>query len=325
MRLIKFFDFSFKFIYKYKNIAIYKFKMSDDKITQLIDTIIYQYDIYGQRKDMIKSRSKEEILSGNDLKELNRMIDTSTIGDVSTILDLVKDLHYINPKVFYKFVHIQRSDIGEFIIEYGKLNGIKDIYEDLISKKQKTIIMNDKINRIRYKYKTKKLMAEREYRNIINDLDKQSRKEIINISHNQEDEVESWTELKIHAKCLSKIKDKTWEKDCDFIKKKIKNEKWLKKCKCNICFDNKKDNMFNLIQNKFKHLSIKNTNTFRDNENKLVCQKCDKYFKTNRSYMRHLKKNDCSIIRPVIIESHSTTDESEDEWDVITDKECIEI
>ena len=111
--------------------------MSDDKITQLIDTIIYQYDIYGQRKDMIKSRSKEEILSGNDLKELNRMIDTSTIGDVSTILDLVKDLHYINPKVFYKFVHIQRSDIGEFIIEYGKLNGIKDIYEDLISKKQK--------------------------------------------------------------------------------------------------------------------------------------------------------------------------------------------
>ena len=323
MRLIKFFDFSFKFIYKYKNIAIYKFKMSDDKITQLIDTIIYQYDIYRQRKEIIKSRSKNEILSGNDLKELNRMIDTNTIGDVSTILDLVKDLHYINPKVFYKFVHIQRSDIGEFIIEYGKLNGIKDIYEDLISKKQKTIIMNDKINRIRYKYKTKKLMAEREYRNIINDLDKQSRKEIINISHNQEDEVDSWAELKIHAKCLSKIKDQTWEKDCDFIKKKIKNEKWLKKCKCNICFDNKKDDMFNLIQNKFKHLSIKNR--FRDNENKLVCQKCDKYFKTNRSYMRHLKKNDCSIIRPVIIESHSTTDESEDELAVITDKGYIEI
>ena len=69
--------------------------MSDDKITQLIDTIIYQYDIYRQRKEIIKSRSKNEILSGNDLKELNRMIDTNTIGDVSTILDLVKDVSVI--------------------------------------------------------------------------------------------------------------------------------------------------------------------------------------------------------------------------------------
>ena len=47
--------------------------MSDDKITQQIEYIIFQYDIYVRRKDMIKSRSKEEILSGNDLKELNRM------------------------------------------------------------------------------------------------------------------------------------------------------------------------------------------------------------------------------------------------------------
>ena len=96
--------------------------MVPEKIKQLIQTIIYQYDdVFIKRKQLILD--KEYFISLPQEKQ-ERMVRTSLIGDVSTLLGLLKDLYDLdtttNKSKFYKFVHINRCDIGEFILEYGE-------------------------------------------------------------------------------------------------------------------------------------------------------------------------------------------------------------
>jgi hypothetical protein len=174
--------------------------MVQEKIKQLIKTIIYQYDdVFIKRKELILD--KEYFISLPQEKQ-ERMVRTSLIGDVSTLLGLLKDLYDLdtttNKSKFYKFVHINRCDIGEFILEYGESNYIKELYEKLISRKHRNIMRNQAINKSKCFYKLRKMRAKIDYERGIKEvtaeyerriklIEYEGRKEIINLYHNPED------------------------------------------------------------------------------------------------------------------------------------------
>jgi len=188
--------------------------MIQEKIKQLILNIIHQYDdVFIKRKELILD--KEYFISLPQEKQ-ERMVRTSLIGDVSTLLGLLKDLYDLdtttNKSKFYKFVHINRCDIGEFILEYGESNYLKELYEELISRKHRNIMRNQAINKSKCFYKVRKMIAKIDYEKRIKEvtaeydrrikrIEYEGRKEIINLYHNPEDVYEiSVTEDRITAR-----------------------------------------------------------------------------------------------------------------------------
>ena len=151
------------------------------KQIQLKQIISDQYDTYLGRLSLINDKDFNIRLS-ND--EKNIMKNTSEIGDKSTILSFLKDFYNLDKLSFYKFVHKQRTELGEFIIEHGNLNGLKQIYENLIANKQNKIIRSTKICKIDNYYRIKKMKAKLDYEELIRKLDKKCNKEKINIWFN---------------------------------------------------------------------------------------------------------------------------------------------
>jgi hypothetical protein len=240
-----------------------KYLKKANKIKDLIGTIKYQYDIYLKRKNMIHYLTKQQQLSGKQEKDLVQMIKTNTVGDVSTVLELLNDLYTYDKKSFYRFVVKIYPEIGDFIIEYGDLNGIKDTYESIISEKQQRSIKSDKTNRIRYKYRNKRIRLEKKYKEKLDKINKKCRDEIININHNPRDFIESWEELKeeheesLESEYKNKYPKKYWHGFNPFAYHH----------QCKTCVERQKEYSFNKIQEKFKHLKqSKDTNPFRKME-----------------------------------------------------------
>jgi hypothetical protein len=265
-------------IIKIFNMIDEKYFKKANKIKDLIGTIKYQYDIYLKRKNMILSLTKQQQLSGKQEKDLAQMIKTNTVGDVSTVLELLNDLYTYDEKSFYKFVLKLYPEIGDFIIEYGDLNGLKDTYESIISEKQQRSIKSDKTNRIRYKYRNKRIRLEKKYKEKLDKINKKCRDEIININHNPRDFIESWEELKEeheeHEESQYKNPkiywQKYWHESQYKIPKKYPKKYWHElnpfayNDQCKTCIERQKEYSFNKIQEKFKHLKqSKDTNPFR--------------------------------------------------------------
>ena len=62
-------------------------------------------------------------------------------------------------------------ELGDLIFEYGNLNGIDIIYQNMMSKKQRKISKTQKLRKLESYYKIKRILAKNNYEKIIQTIE----------------------------------------------------------------------------------------------------------------------------------------------------------
>ncbi len=110
------------------------------------------------------------------------MKQTSDIGDISTLLDLLKELHSLNAKMFYDLCSKDNTELEDLIFDHGKLNGLDEIYMSIKANKQRKIIRQEKYKKLELFYKIKKMKVQHKYQEEIRKIEEEHKIAQLNLT-----------------------------------------------------------------------------------------------------------------------------------------------
>ncbi|SVB76059.1 uncharacterized protein METZ01_LOCUS228913 [marine metagenome] len=125
-----------------------------------------QFDVYKKRLEIIEKKHFRD----NCYEEMKEISD---IGDISTLLDLLKELHSLDAKLFYDLCSKNNTELEDLIFDHGKLNGLDEIYISIKAKKQKIIIKQQKYKKLALFYKIKKMKVIQKYQEDIRTIEEE--------------------------------------------------------------------------------------------------------------------------------------------------------
>ena len=94
--------------------------------------------------------------------------------------------------MFYKLCSIEQIELGDLIFEYGNLNGIDIIYQNMISKKQRKISKTQKLRKLESYYKIKRILAKNNYEKIKQTIESNYQIEKLKIMGNNDYIPDEW-------------------------------------------------------------------------------------------------------------------------------------
>ena len=137
--------------------------------------ISHQFDVYKKRIEIMEKKKFRDIF-------YEEMKQTSDIGDISTLLDLLKELHSLNAKMFYDLCSKDNTELEDLIFDHGKLNGLDEIYMSIKANKQRKIIRQEKYKKLELFYKIKKMKVQHKYREELRKIDEEHKIAQLNLT-----------------------------------------------------------------------------------------------------------------------------------------------
>jgi len=140
--------------------------------------ISHQFDVYKKRIEIMEKKKFRDIF-------YEEMKQTSDIGDISTLLDLLKELHSLNAKMFYDLCSKDNTELEDLIFDHGKLNGLDEIYMSIKANKQRKIIRQEKYKKLELFYKIKKMKVQHKYREELRKIDEEHKIAQLNLTQSR--------------------------------------------------------------------------------------------------------------------------------------------
>jgi len=137
--------------------------------------ISHQFDVYKKRIEIMEKKKFRDIF-------YEEMKQTSDIGDISTLLDLLKELHSLNAKMFYDLCSKDNTELEDLIFDHGKLNGLDEIYMSIKANKQRKIIRQEKYKKLELFYKIKKMKVQHKYQEEIRKIEEEHKIAQLNLT-----------------------------------------------------------------------------------------------------------------------------------------------
>ena len=145
------------------------------KAANLKHFISQLFDTYQNR---LKVLNKKNYKIGIVSKEINE-------GDIITIISLLKDLYYLDQKIFYDFCAKENTELEDLIFDHGKINGLDEIYTTIKAEKQRIIIKQEKYRKIEMFYKIKRMKAKLKYEEELRKINEQYKLSQLNYTQNK--------------------------------------------------------------------------------------------------------------------------------------------
>jgi hypothetical protein len=137
--------------------------------------ISHQFDVYKKRLEIIEKKHFRD----NCYEEMKEISD---IGDISTLLDLLKELHSLDIKLFYDLCSKDNTELEDLIFDHGQLNGLDEIYISIKANKQKIIMRQEKYKKLELFYKIKKMKVQHKYQEEIRKIEEEHKIAQLNLT-----------------------------------------------------------------------------------------------------------------------------------------------
>lgn len=137
--------------------------------------ISHQFDVYQKRLEILEKKHFRDNCY-DEIKEI------SDIGDISTLLDLLKELHSLDIKIFYDLCSKDNTELEDLIFDYGKLNGLDEIYISIKANKQRIIMRQEKYKKLELFYKIKKMKVQHKYQEEIRKIEEEHKIAQLNLT-----------------------------------------------------------------------------------------------------------------------------------------------
>tara|TARA_Y100000780_G_C13519567_1_gene353232 strand:- start:42 stop:629 length:588 start_codon:yes stop_codon:yes gene_type:complete len=140
--------------------------------------ISHQFDVYKKRLEIIEKKHFRD----NCYEEMKEISD---IGDISTLLDLLKELHSLDTKLFYDLCSKDNTELEDLIFDHGKLNGLDEIYISIKANKQRIIMRQEKYKKLELFYKIKKMKVQHKYKEEIRKIEEEYKIAQLNLTQSR--------------------------------------------------------------------------------------------------------------------------------------------
>jgi hypothetical protein len=140
--------------------------------------ISHQFDVYKKRLEIIEKKHFRD----NCYEEMKQISD---IGDISTLLDLLKELHSLDTKLFYNLCSKDNTELEDLIFDHGQLNGLDEIYISIKANKQKIIMRQEKYKKLELFYKIKKMKVQHKYQEEIRKIEEEHKIAQLNLTQSR--------------------------------------------------------------------------------------------------------------------------------------------
>ena len=137
-----------------------------------------QFDVYKKRLEIIEKKHFRD----NCYEEMKEISD---IGDISTLLDLLKELHSLDIKLFYDLCSKDNTELEDLIFDHGQLNGLDEIYISIKANKQKIIMRQEKYKKLELFYKIKKMKVQHKYQEEIRKIEEEHKIAQLNLTQSR--------------------------------------------------------------------------------------------------------------------------------------------
>jgi hypothetical protein len=137
--------------------------------------ISHQFDVYKKRLEIIERKHFRD----NCFEEMKEISD---IGDISTLLDLLKELHSLDTKLFYDLCSKDNTELEDLIFDHGQLNGLDEIYISIKANKQRIIMRQEKYKKLELFYKIKKMKVQHKYQEEIRKIEEEHKIAQLNLT-----------------------------------------------------------------------------------------------------------------------------------------------
>jgi hypothetical protein len=137
--------------------------------------ISHQFDVYKKRLEIIERKH----FRNNCFEEMKEISD---IGDISTLLDLLKELHSLDTKLFYDLCSKDNTELEDLIFDHGQLNGLDEIYISIKANKQRIIMRQEKYKKLELFYKIKKMKVQHKYQEEIRKIEEEHKIAQLNLT-----------------------------------------------------------------------------------------------------------------------------------------------
>jgi hypothetical protein len=137
--------------------------------------ISHQFDVYQKRLEILEKKHFRDNCY-DEMKEI------SDIGDISTLLDLLKELHSLDIKIFYDLCSKDNTELEDLIFDHGKLNGLDEIYISIKANKQRIIMRQEKYKKLELFYKIKKMKVQHKYKEEIRKIEEEHKIAQLNLT-----------------------------------------------------------------------------------------------------------------------------------------------
>ena len=137
--------------------------------------ISHQFDVYQKRLEILEKKHFRDNCY-DEIKEI------SDIGDISTLLDLLKELHSLDIKIFYDLCSKDNTELEDLIFDHGKLNGLDEIYISIKANKQRIIMRQEKYKKLELFYKIKKMKVQHKYKEEIRKIEEEHKIAQLNLT-----------------------------------------------------------------------------------------------------------------------------------------------
>ena len=140
--------------------------------------ISHQFDVYQKRLEIIEKKHFRD----NCYEEMKEISD---IGDISTLLDLLKELHSLDAKLFYDLCSKNNTELEDLIFDHGQLNGLDEIYISIKANKQRIIMRQEKYKKLELFYKIKKMKVQHKYQEEIRKIEEEHKIAQLNLTQSR--------------------------------------------------------------------------------------------------------------------------------------------